>query len=81
MRKSQKIRLKSGAGPTSLLGEGHCLTRDQAIETIRRSLARSVLHPDALHLIGLFSIAPEELTEAGLFYETLKVLEGHAVFI
>jgi hypothetical protein len=82
MRKSRKIRIKSAGHPCPLLGaEGDCLTRGQAIERIRRALTLSVIHPEAARLIGLFSIAPEELAEAGLCYETLKVLEGRALFL
>lgn len=81
MRKSRKIRIKLSENPCALLENGDCLTRGQAIERIRRALALSVLHPEASRLIGLFSIAPEELAEAGLCYETLKVLEGRALFL
>jgi hypothetical protein len=80
MRRSRKIRFKPAECPT-FLNSGDCLTREQAIHRIRASLAQCISHPEAQHLIGLFSIAPEELAEAGLSYEILKVLERRALFI
>jgi hypothetical protein len=44
-------------------------------------MTASDLHPDVLRLIGLFHIEPEELSEAGLPYESLKALEKYALFI
>lgn len=47
------------------------MTREEAIQTIVRQ-------PDdrqSLQLIDLFQIAAEELTEAGVNYETLKTLQ------
>ncbi|WP_373533092.1 hypothetical protein [Vampirovibrio sp.] len=57
------------------------MTRNQAIAQVQDQLALSELHPEALRLIELFNIIPEELTEAGLSYESLKTLERHALFI
>jgi hypothetical protein len=83
MRKSQKIRVKSQQNFSFFEGfsNGDSLTRDQAIHRIRQFLSFSIISPEAQRLIGLFSIHPEELAEAGLCYETLKVLERHASFL
>jgi hypothetical protein len=82
LRKSRKIRLKNSFDDdlTFLCQEGS-LTREQAIGKICDLLLSSCNHPEAQRLIGLFSIAPEELAEAGLSYEELKVLERLAAFI
>ena len=48
---------------------------------IREALDEATLNPDALRLIQLFNIDPEELSEAGLSYESLKTLESVALFI
>lgn len=64
-----------------MLQEGQSLSRHQAISRIQDHLALSDLHPEALRLIELFHIVPEELTEAGLSYESLKSLERRALFI
>jgi hypothetical protein len=82
LRKSRKIRLKRAweAELTFLSQEGS-LTREQAIERICCLLLLSCDDPEAQRLIGLFNITPEELAEAGLSYEALKVLERLAAFI
>ena len=80
MRKNQKIRLKNNPVPC-LFQAGDCLSRENALLRIRQALAEATLSPDALRLIQLFNIEPEELTEAGLSYESLKVLESVALFI
>ncbi len=57
------------------------MSRNQAIAQVQDQLALSEVHPQALRLIELFHIEPEELSEAGLSYESLKALERHALFI
>lgn len=57
------------------------LSREQAIAQVQDQLTLSDVHPQALRLIELFHIEPEELSEAGLPYESLKALERHALFI
>lgn len=80
MRKNQKIRDKSNYSPT-LFRDGEHISRDGAIRQIRRHMTTNTLHPDVLRLIELFHIEPEELSEAGLPYESLKALEKYALFI
>jgi hypothetical protein len=80
MRKSHKIRLRADAVPR-FFRAGERISRQEAIERIREYLALSARHPEAVRLIGLFSIAPEELSEAGLSYEMLIALERQALFI
>jgi hypothetical protein len=83
VRKSRKIRMKPSGSDSELsfLTQEGTLTREEAIHRIRHFLLESCHHPTAQRLIGLFSIAPEELAEAGLPYEDLKVLERLALFI
>lgn len=57
------------------------MTREQAVTWVQTYLELSDAHPEALRLIELFQMEPEELTEAGLSYESLKTLERHALFI
>jgi hypothetical protein len=80
MKKNQKIRVKSNHSPR-FFREGERISRDEALSRIRHHMASVTLHPEALRLIELFNIEPEELSEAGLPYESLKVLEKHALFI
>ena len=80
MRKNQQIRPKSSHRPC-LFQAGDCLSRHDAIIRIREHMEEATLSPDALRLIQLFNIEPEELTEAGLSYESLKALESTALFI
>ena len=80
MRKNQKIRLKSLPMPC-LFQAGECWSRSDALIRIREALDEATLNPDALRLIQLFNIDPEELSEAGLSYESLKTLESVALFI
>jgi hypothetical protein len=80
MRKSQKIRNKSNYSPY-LFRDGEHISRDGAIRQIRRCMTDSLPSPDVLRLIELFHIEPEELSEAGLPYESLKALEKYALFI
>ncbi|WP_303672701.1 hypothetical protein [Vampirovibrio chlorellavorus] len=80
MKKSQKTRIRSLTSPW-MLQEGQSLSRNQAIAQVQDQLALSDVHPQALRLIELFNIEPEELSEAGLSYESLKALERHALFI
>ncbi len=64
-----------------MLQEGQSMTREQAVTWVQTYLELSDTHPEALRLIELFQMEPEELTEAGLSYESLKTLERHALFI
>lgn len=80
MRKNQKIRLKSNHVPR-FFREGECISRMDALEQICRHMEFATMHPEALRLIDLFNIVPEELSEAGMPYESLKALERHALFI
>jgi hypothetical protein len=80
MRKNQKIRLKSNTMPR-FFREGECISRVDALEKICRHMEYAIMHPEAVRLIELFNIVPEELSEAGLPYESLKALERHALFI
>jgi hypothetical protein len=80
MRKNQKIRLKSNPVPC-LFQAGDCLSRTDALTRILDDMHETTLGPDALRLIQLFNIDPEELTEAGMSYESLKALESVALFI
>jgi hypothetical protein len=84
MRKNQKIRLKSNPMPC-LFQAGDCLSRTDALTRImhdmENTLHEATLSSDALRLIQLFNIDPEELTEAGVSYESLKALESVALFI
>jgi hypothetical protein len=81
MKKIQKIRMKTNPLPC-LFREGERISRDEALLQIRRHMiADGSLHPDVLRLIELFHIEPEELSEAGLPYESLKALEKYALFI
>lgn len=57
------------------------MSRNQALADIQTYLNLSDIHPYALRLIELFNIVPEELSEAGLSYESLKTLEQRALFI
>jgi hypothetical protein len=52
------------------------LSRQQALFKIKTYLKRSPNHQSARQLISLFNIHPEELTEIGISYEILKVLEA-----
>jgi len=80
MRKNQKIRLKTSPVPC-LFQAGDCLSRTDALIRICEAMDEATLSPDALRLIQLFNIDPEELSEAGISYESLKVLESVALFI
>ena len=80
MKRSQKIRVKSNPLPR-FFREGERISRQDALCRIQGYMASATLHPEALWLIELFNIEPEELTEAGLPYESLKALERHALFI
>ncbi len=80
MRRNRPIRQTAQDIPW-FFEEGAQLSRENAIERIRKNLQTSAYSPDAFRLIGLFSVSPEELAEAGLSYEMLKVLEKSALFI
>lgn len=58
------------------------VSRTEAIQQASVLLIeQAALPPDALYLIELFNLHAEELLEAGVPYETLKVLEQHTSFI
>lgn len=80
-RKNQKIRLKNSQAIPRFFREGECISRHQALDQICQHIEAFSLHPEALRLINLFHLEPEELSEAGLTYESLKALEMHALFI
>jgi len=50
------------------------MTRTEALQKVRGFLRRDPTHPNALRLINLFQLHSEELSEAGVPYETLKGL-------
>lgn len=81
MRKARAIRLKKAHAVPRLMATGDCLSRRQALGHAARLLASSTIHTEALRLIELFHISPEELSEAGLPYETLKCLERRLSFL
>ncbi len=56
------------------------MSRSEAVRNIRKHLRRSPSHAAARHLIMLFNIQAEELTEAGVPYEVLKALEKRYCF-
>lgn len=57
------------------------MSRSEALLRICEVMDEAAVSPDALRLIQLFNIDPEELSEAGMSYESLKVLESVALFI
>ena len=57
------------------------ISREQALTLIPTLLEEFPFHPDALYLIGLFQLHPEELAEAGLSYEVIIALERKASFL
>ncbi len=73
--------MQLGGDPSWLFQEGQSMSRNQALADIQTYLNLSDIHPYALRLIELFNIVPEELSEAGLSYESLKTLEQRALFI
>lgn len=75
VRKASKFRMKPLSG-FSL--DGLCLSREAAIAHIQKQMDE--LDTNALRLIELFNIDAEELAEAGLAYEQLKVLEHRLLF-
>jgi hypothetical protein len=80
MRKHRAIRQKPQTS-FPFLSQGDHLRREDALAQAQVLLARSPVHPDAVRLIQLFHITPEELAEAGLPYETLKALDRKACFL
>lgn len=73
MRSSQ-IRQRRGFDHQPPLVKG-VMTRDRALHCVTEYLKEDIFHPTALELIGLFSLEPEELAEAGVEFEQLKALE------
>ena len=57
------------------------MSRAQALASIPMLLDERPFHPDALYLIHLFHLHPEELAEAGLSYELIMALENKASFL
>jgi hypothetical protein len=73
-RERKKIRPLATEKNHMTLGFGR-MSRAEALLQVRRLLARSRDHVRAYQLISLFNIQAEELSEAGVPYEMLKVLE------
>jgi hypothetical protein len=70
---SSKTTTLAAAG----LGLPHQLTRRQAVVRVCRLIKRhGHQHPQALQLITLFCLQPEELLEAGLSFERVVGLEA-----
>lgn len=69
-----RVRQSNAGKETSIFGFGR-MSRTQAVMEIKKFLRRSPSHTSARQLISLFNIHPEELAEAGVPYEILKVLE------
>jgi hypothetical protein len=76
-----KIRIKTQNWLDELIKASASINRNTALSKICAQLECTPLHPEALRLIELFQIVPEELSEAGLPYEMLKALEKQALFI
>lgn len=51
------------------------MSRYEAVLRVKRLLGRTPKSPTATRLIHLFHLHAEELTEAGVSYETVKTLE------
>lgn len=79
MKKHGKIRPSARTTPR-VIGQGERLSRAKAIVKSCRLLKQDSSDAEALHLIGLFQIEAEELSEAGLGFELIKALEKKAVF-
>ena len=80
-RRMQKIRVKKPMdADLPFLGEEGLMTRDQAVERVCNVLENGLSYFEAQRLIGLFSITPEELAEAGISYEEIRALERLAMF-
>jgi hypothetical protein len=71
-----KIRIKQ-----SLPDRFENLSRRKALARVAGHVRENPTHPEALHLIELFNLDGEELAEAGVPYETLKVLEKKCLMI
>lgn len=85
--KSQTIRTKSRnslfqreGSPWGFGSMSRRMSRTEALKEIKRHLRRSPSHTAARQLITLFNIQAEELTEVGVPYEVLKVLEKRYCF-
>lgn len=78
-RKTGKGRRKTTTG-LRVFRDGEQISRHEALNRICRHLNIMAIHPEVLRLMNLFSFDPEELSEAGISYECLKVLESLALF-
>ncbi len=67
MGKSKKRILAKGAH-----SQISTLSRKEAIEIVLKSTSREEVEK----IISLFGLKPEELLEAGMSYETIKLYEG-----
>lgn len=67
MGKSKKRILAKGAH-----SQISTLSRKEAIEIVLKSNSREEVE----NIISLFGLKPEELLEAGMSYETIKLYEG-----
>jgi hypothetical protein len=79
MKKNRSIRVKASSRNASFCLEGASLSRQAVLEAVTRQ-HQSYLDAELLRLIELFRLEPEELAEAGMSYETLKLLEKKAIF-
>jgi hypothetical protein len=74
-RSRASSRRRAGTSqPISVFGFTR-MTRSEALEQVARYLRRSPMHTSALRLIHLFHLDAEELAEAGVPYELLRMLE------
>ncbi len=80
MKKNRSIRVKTNRGNTSFCLEGASLSRQAVLEAVTRQ-HQFYLDTELLRLVELFQLEPEELAEAGMSYEMLKLLEKKAIFL
>lgn len=73
-QRQRKIRIKQ-AQPARF----ESISRRKALRQIIACIRQNPIHPHARHLIELFNIDAEELAEAGVSYEMLRVLEKHCM--
>ncbi len=66
---------KTHNNPSPLHHEFGQMTREESLKTIAHYLDINPIHPLAHALIDLFQVHGEELTEAGVAYETVKAME------
>ena len=70
-----RVRIRQTRQRQAPLLSAHGMSRAEALRTIRHALRQDPVHPLAGALIDLFQVHAEELTELGLSYEGVKVLE------